>query len=106
MNSNKDNVFTLIPVEHLVMNSIDRLGDYLVMSIPFLQDGYYDCAVELSEEEERLVKILESNQEIEMLLSDLEFCSLFIRKKVEDMSVESIIFDVERSCDFLAIFTI
>lgn len=54
MNSNKDNVFTLIPVEHLIMNSIDRLGDYLVISIPFLQDDYYDCAVELSEEEERL----------------------------------------------------
>ena len=50
MDSNKDNVFTLIPVEHLVMNSIDRLGDYLVMSIPFLQVGYYDCVVELSEE--------------------------------------------------------
>lgn len=103
MDSNKDNVFTLIPVEHLVMNSIDRLGDYLVMSIPFLQDGYYDCVVELSEEEERLIKILESNQEIKVLLSDLEYCSLFIRKKVGDMSVESIIFDVERSCDFLAI---
>lgn len=58
MNSNKDNVFTLIPVEHLIMNSIDRLGDYLVISIPFLQDDYYDCAVELSEEEERLVNIL------------------------------------------------
>lgn len=103
MNSNKDNVFTLIPVEHLIMNSIDRLGDYLVISIPFLQDDYYDCAVELSEEEERLVKILKSNQEIKVLLSDLQYCSLFIRKKVEDMSVESIIFDVERSCDFLAI---
>ena len=103
MNSNKDNVFTLIPVEHLIMNSIDRLGDYLVISIPFLQDDYYDCAVELSEEEERLVKILKNNQEIKVLLSDLQYCSLFIRKKVEDMSVESIIFDVERSCDFLAI---
>ncbi len=60
------------------MNSIDRLGDYLVISIPFLQDDYYDCAVELSEEEERLVKILKSNQEIKVLLSDLQYCSLFI----------------------------
>ena len=50
MNSNEDNVFTLILVEHLIMNSIDRLGDYLVMFIPFLQEDYYDCAVELSEE--------------------------------------------------------
>lgn len=37
MENNGDMIFTVIPVEHLVVNSIDRLGNYLLIYIPFLQ---------------------------------------------------------------------
>lgn len=36
MENNGDMIFTAIPVEHLVINSIDRLGNYLLIYIPFL----------------------------------------------------------------------
>lgn len=95
--------FSVIPVEHLVIDSIDRLGDYLLVHVPFLQFDDYQTVVELDENEKKLIAILLSKREFMEILNNLEYCTLFIRLKLADKDVEQIIFDVERACDFLAI---
>lgn len=96
-------VFSLIPVEHLVIDTIDRLGDYLLVYVPFLQFDDYLTEVELDTNERKLLDILLSKREFLEKLNGLEYCTLFIRLKSEDKKVEQIVFDVERACDFLAI---
>ena len=96
-------VFSLIPVEHLVIDTIDRLGDYLLVYVPFLQFDDYLTEVELDTNERKLLDILLSKREFLEKLNGLEYCTLFIRLKSEDKEVEQIVFDVERACDFLAI---
>lgn len=96
-------VFSLIPVEHLVIDTIDRLGDYLLVYVPFLQFDDYLTEVELDTYERKLLDILLSKREFLEKLHGLEYCTLFIRLKSEDKKVEQIVFDVERACDFLAI---
>lgn len=98
-----DVIFSMIPVEHLVINSIDRLGEYLLVHVPFLQLDDYQTAVELDENEQKLLAILLSNREFMEILNNLEYCTLFIRLKSVDKDVEQVVFDVERACDFLAI---
>ncbi len=95
--------FSVIPVEHLVIDSIDRLGDYLLVHVPFLQFDDYQTVVELDENEKKLIAILLSKREFVEILNNLEFCTLFIRLKLAGKDVEQIVFDVERACDFLAI---
>ena len=56
-------VFSMIPVEHLVIDSIDRLGDYLLIHVPFLQFDDYQTVVELEENEKKLLAILLNKQE-------------------------------------------
>ena len=56
-------IFSMIPVEHLVINSIDRLGEYLLVYVPFLQFDDYQTVVELDENEKELLAILLSNRE-------------------------------------------
>ena len=68
----------MIPVEHLVINSIDRLGDYLLVYVPFLQSDDYQTVVELGENEKKLLAILLSNREFMETLNNLEYCTLFI----------------------------
>ncbi len=96
-------IFSMIPVEHLVINSIDRLGEYLLVYVPFLQFADYKTVVELDENEKKLLAILLSNREFMETLNNLEYCTLFIRRKSVDKDVEKNIFDVERACDFLSI---
>ena len=48
-----DTIFSIIPVEHLVMNSIDRLGDYLLVYVPFILFEDYQTAVELNDDENK-----------------------------------------------------
>ena len=96
-------IFSMIPVEHLVINSIDRLGEYLLVYVPFLQFDDYQTVVELDENEKELLAILLSNREFLETLNNLEYCTLFIRRKSVDKDVEQSIFDVERACDFLSI---
>lgn len=99
-----DAIFMVIPVEHLVINSIDRLGEYLLVYVPFLQFDDYQTAVELNEDEKKLIDILLRKQEFMEALNRLEYCTLFVKNKVEDENdLEQIIFNVERACDFLAI---
>ncbi len=57
-----DTIFSIIPVEHLVMNSIDRLGDYLLVYVPFILFEDYQTAVELNDDEKELIDILASKQ--------------------------------------------
>ena len=96
-------VFSLIPVEHLVIDTIDRLGDYLLVYVPFLQFDDYLTEVKLDTNERKLLDILLSKREFWEKLNGLEYCTLFISPKVEDKDVEQIVFEVERACDFLAI---
>ena len=51
-----DTIFSIIPVEHLVMNSIDRLGDYLLVYVPFILFEDYQTAVELNDDEKELIQ--------------------------------------------------
>lgn len=51
-------IFSMIPVENLVINSIDRLGEYLLVYVPFLQFDDYQTVVELDENEKKLLAIL------------------------------------------------
>lgn len=95
--------FSVIPVEHLVIDSIDRLGDYLLVHVPFLQFDDYQTVVELDENEKKLIAILLSKREFMEILNNLEYCTLFIRLKLAGKDVKQIVFDVERACDFLAI---
>lgn len=71
--------------------------------IPFLQFDDYQTVVELDENEKELLAILLSNREFMETLNNLEYCTLFIRRKSVDKDVEQNIFDVERACDFLSI---
>ena len=96
-------IFSVVPVEHLVIDSIDRLGDYLLVHVPFLQFNDYQTMMELDENEKKLIAILLSKREFMETLNSLEYCTLFIRLKLDDKDVEQIVFDVERACDFLAI---
>lgn len=96
-------IFSMIPIEHLVINSIDRLGEYLLVHIPFLQFDDYQTSVELNENERKLLDILLSKREFVEQLDELEYCTLFICQKSDNKDIEQIIFDVERACDFLAI---
>lgn len=93
----------MIPVEHLVINPIDRLGEYLLVYVPFLQFDDCKTVVELDENEKELLAILLSNREFMETLNNLEYCTLFIWRKSVDKDVEQNIFDVERACDFLSI---
>lgn len=36
-------------------------------------------------------------------LNNLQYCTLFMQKGMDDKNIEQIVFDVERACDFLAI---
>lgn len=96
-------IFSIIPVEHLVIGSIDRLGDFLLVHVPFLQFDDYQTVVELDENEKKLIDILLSKRGLLKILNDLEECTLFIRLKLADKDVEQIVYDVERACDFLVI---
>ena len=98
-----DTIFSIIPVEHLVMNSIDRLGDYLLVYVPFILFEDYQTAVELNDDEKELIDILASKQELIEILNNLQYCTLFIQRKLVNKDVEQMVFNVERACDFLAI---
>ena len=56
-------VFSMIPVEHLVIDTIDRLGDYLLVYVPFLQFDDYLTEAELDTNERKLLDILLSKRE-------------------------------------------
>ena len=100
----KDNItFSIIPVEHLVMDSIDRLGDYLLVHVPFMQLDDYQTSVELNDNERKLIDILVGKREFMEALNNLQYCTLFIQYKLEDKNVEQIVFEVERACDLLII---
>ena len=77
-----DTIFSIIPVEHLVMNSIDRLGDYLLVYVPFILFEDYQTAVELNDDEKELIDILASKQELIEILNNLQYCTLFIQRKL------------------------
>lgn len=99
----QDIVYSIIPVEHLVMESIDRLGEYVLVNIPFLAMGEYDSKEELSYEEKTILEILLENEEIMEFLLNLEWCTVFIRRYSKNIDIESRLYDVERACDLLAI---
>lgn len=103
MDEKDDTIFSVIPVEHLVVNSIDRLGDYLLIYVPFIQFDDYQFAVELNDDEKELIDILIKKQEFLETLNDLQDCTLFVQRKLEDKDIEQMVLDVERACDFLVI---
>ena len=103
MDKKDDTIFSAIPVEHLVVNSIDRLGDYLLIYVPFIQFDDYQSAVELNDDEKELIDILVQKQWFLEALNDLQYCTLFVQRKLEDKDIEQIVLDVERACDFLVI---
>lgn len=103
INIEKDIVYSIIPVEHLMINSIDRLGEYLLVNIPFLVIGEYDSAEELSYEERIVLEILLKNEKIMEFLLDLEWCTVFICRDSKNIDIESRLYDVVRACDLLAI---
>lgn len=103
MDKKDDTIFSVIPVEHLVVNSIDRLGDYLLIYVPFIQFDDYQTAVELNDDEKELINILVKKQEFLEALNDLQYCTLFVQRKLEDKDIEQIVLGVERACDFLVI---
>ncbi len=101
----QDNIiFVIVPVEHLVIDAIDRLGDYLLLNVPFFLADEYKIAVELNDYEKELIRVLKRKQQWLESLNELEYCTLFIKQKLDNQEdVETIVFDVERACDFLAI---
>lgn len=103
MKDRGENKFLMIPVEHLVINKIDRLGDYLLIYVPFLQFHDLQVAVAISDDEKELISILRGKRDFIEDLYNLEYCTLFVQRRTTDKDIEQIVFDVERACDFLAI---
>lgn len=98
--------FLLVPVEHLVIDTIDRLGDYLLLSIPFFEFNEYTVGVKLNKNERKLLDTLLNKRNFLKQLNDLGYCTLFISfrpKGKNTVDIEQNVFEVERACDFLAI---
>lgn len=98
-----NNNFIAIPVEHLVIDSIDRLGDYLLISVQLFQFDDYYISAELNNDEKKLISILASKQELINKLNQLQDCTVFIRSNLENKDIDQVVFDVERACDLLVI---
>ena len=97
-----DSIYSVIPVEHLLFDTIDRLDDFVLVSINYLSFPEYVNDSILSEEEKEVLALLYQDDRTRGILSELKYCTLFIRKrKHEDFKKE--VFDVERACDFIII---
>lgn len=97
-----ESIYSVIPVEHLLFETIDRLDDFVLVSIDYLSFPDYVNDSILSEEEKTVLSVLFGDEKAREILSEFKYCTLFIRKrKYKDFKKE--VFDVECACDFIAI---
>lgn len=97
-----ESIYSVIPVEHLLFETIDRLDDFALVSIDYLSFPEYVNDSILTDEEKAVLSLLFCDEKAREILREFKYCTLFIRKrKYKDFKKE--VFDVERACDFIAI---
>ena len=95
-------IYSIIPVPNMFMDTIDRLDSYLIVCVQFLMEDDYDTVVDFSDEERLILEELVKNQNLYEFLLSINTCCIFIKKGICE-NIDSELLEIRKACDFLAI---